>query len=347
MTILNAKIKVPTDFSVDIKDTNKNKDDTNENNEETEDNKQIDNNKKATMTSAETFAYLGSISKIITSTYKGDPNGLNAFISALELANASTAENQRANLIKFIKTKLEGKALEALPTNIQTVEEIIDALKRKIKPETSKVVLGRFLALRTERNAMTKFQMQAEELADQLRRAYISEGMNNELAEKTTIDKTVEMCRLSAKTNLVKSILASTTFNDPKEVMAKLITESNVENNEAQILYYRGNNNQRGKYNNFRGNTNGQFRGNWRGRNNGQYNNNGNRGRNFKTNYRGRGRGNQNNHNNHNNNGYSQNRNRDGQNSSRYVRMIEEENERAPSTQRGQNDTVSMQERRT
>ncbi|XP_055307170.1 putative uncharacterized protein DDB_G0286901, partial [Sitodiplosis mosellana] len=261
------------------------------------------------MAEDEIFKYLGQVSKIITTTYKGDPNGRDAFITSIELANTITKSDFKQHLIQFIKTKLEGRALETLPENVGTVEEIIQAIKGKIKPESSKVVLGRFLALRNERNAMSKFQEQAENLADELRRAYISEGMTHNLAEKTTIEKTVEMCRLSARTNLVKSILASSEFKEPKEVVAKLITETNTENNEVQILYYtRNNNNGRGRYNNFRG-TNWQNRQNtnWQNRPNGQYRNN--------NNYRGNSqRGNNNNRNNNNYRGrgkqnYSQNNN--------------------------------------
>lgn len=71
------------------------------------------------------------------------------------------------------------------------------------------------------------------------------------------IDKTVEMCRQSAKTDLVRSVLAATKFNDPEEVIAKLITEQATSETERQILAYqkyRGNKNQ-----NHRGNKRFQF----------------------------------------------------------------------------------------
>lgn len=251
---------------------------------------------------ADQFAYLNNISKIINYKYAGDPNALSGFVTAIELANSITEEDKQETLVKYIKSKLEGKALEAIPENIENATQLIESLKEKIKPDTSKVVLGRFLALRAEKNSMQTFQKTAEELSDALRRAFISEGMTKKLAEETTIDKTVEMCRLSAKSNLVKSILASTQFNSPKEVLAKLITESTTENNETQILHFRN------------GNNRGRQRGNWRFNRNDHFNNsnqNSNfRGRNTHSNYRGRGRGyyNNNRNNNGNNRGNSHNR---------------------------------------
>lgn len=308
----------------------------------------IEEKKNLTMSNAENYTYIGNISKIISFKYSGDSNALNSFISAIELADTATTDEQQPILVKFIKTKLEGRALEALPENVENATQLIHALKSKIKPESSKIVLGRFLALRAERNSLQKFQETADELSNSLRRAYISEGMSQTLAEKTTIDKTVEMCRLSAKTNLVKSVLASTQFSEPKEVIAKLITESNIENTETQILYYRGTNNQRGRFSSFRGNRNDQFNQNWRGRRNrnSNFNNNNNnsynRNRNFQSNYRGRGRNNFNNR----GNGQSNSRNTDTQNNTRYMRLIEEENDETPTTQRSINNTVSMQARR-
>lgn len=231
------------------------------------------NNTKSKMAD---FAYITSISRIISYTYKGDPNGLNAFIAALELADAASTNEQQETLVKFIKTKLEGRALEAVPAEVKTAREIINALKQKIKPESSKIVVGRLLALRTERTGLQKFQESAEELTDQLRRAYISEGMTTELAQTTTIEKTVEMCRMSARTPLVKSVLASTNFTEPKEVLAKLITESTTEQSEQQqVLAFHGNrrfnNNNRNQHN--RNYSNTMNRGSFRPRNGGYQNN--------------------------------------------------------------------------
>lgn len=233
--------------------------------------------------------YMSNLSKIIISRYDGESKGLAAFVAVIQLAETITTDAQQEISVQYIRTKLEGKALEAIPADASTAREIITALKHKIKPETSKVVLGRFLALRTERNALPKFQKEAEELANQLRRAYTSEGMTERLAETTTIDKTVEMCRLSAKSSLVKSILASTHFYDPKEVLAKLVTETTTESTEAQVMYFDRNNGANRR--NFRGN--GNYRGNGQnGNRNGYRNQNFNRNSNSprqQNNFRGRG----------------------------------------------------------
>lgn len=333
LKILNAEVIMPNDITEKVVLKSEN------------------DNENATMAELK-FKYINNISKIICNVYKGDPNGLNAFVQSIELANDISENDQQETLVKYIKTKLEGTALEAIPTDVTTAQDIIDALKNKIKTENVKVVVGRYMALRAERSSLNKFQKEAEELSDQLRRAYISEGMSKELAEKMTIEKTVDMCRLSARTNLVKSVLASTDFKSPKDVLAKLITESTAENSENSILYYNTKNNFRGNFQrNFRGNNQ---RGNGYRRNfNNYYNNNNNNNHNYKNNYNNRGKNfhqnnnrgnrehNSNYHNNNNRNNHNNNRNNDR---NQYVRVVNQENELTPLSQRGTTRTVTMKE---
>lgn len=115
-------------------------------------------------------------------------------------------------------------------------------------------------------------------------------------ANEISIDKTVQLCRKSTNSDIVKSILSSAHFDSPKEVIAKMITENDTCVKEKQILKFtktqngkngnqkwrgRGrNNNQNGNSQNNQGqNDNNRHNGNQRGksqkwRGNGrQYNN--------------------------------------------------------------------------
>lgn len=271
------------------------------------------------------FEFALKINQLIKKTYSGDPNELESFLEAIELAElGATVENTPA-LIKCIKQKLVGKAREALPAQINSVNEIKIALKAKIKQDNVNVVLGRLLALRSDKTSMQNFQEKAEELAEKLRLAYISKGIPSDVAKQMTIEETVNMCRFSAKTQLVKSVLASKEFAEPKEVLSRFVTEITQENKEikeAQVLSfgggYRGNNRRRGRgnfnhnYNNNYGNRNGSYDN--RNYQNNNYRGN-NRGRNrFDRGGRGRGRGND-----------------------RFVRVVAAENATAPTIDRGNN----------
>lgn len=127
-----------------------------------------------------------------------------------------------------------------------------------------------------------------------------------------TIDRTIDMCRSNARTDIVKSILASTSFENPKEAIAKFVIESNKETNKKQILSFRSNNNF--KPNNQRINT--QNRGFYRNynRNFSNYRNNFNNNRRNFNNYRNNNRNNFQNNRGRNNSHNGQNRGRTNQN---------------------------------
>lgn len=237
--------------------------------------------------------FLRISAQTINRNYDGDPLALDAFINSIELLEELATRELQTTFLKFIKSKLEGKALESIPADVANVAGIKAALREQIKPDSSKVIAGRMLALRVDRSKMVDFTQQAELLSEALQRSLIVEGISQAKAREMTIEKAVEVCRNASRSDLVKSVLAATPFTAPKEVIAKFVVESATEYKEKQILAYRqtqrrgNNNNQRG-----RGSKNGRnFQNNNRSNGyNGGYNNNGNyRGR---GNNQGRGRGN-------------------------------------------------------
>lgn len=89
-------------------------------------------------------------------------------------------------------TKLEGKALEAVDSS-DNLTAIVESLKKNIKPDSSKVVLGRMLAMKLNKLGSQEYAAKAEELAEALQRSLIIEGINREKAKEMVIDKTVEI----------------------------------------------------------------------------------------------------------------------------------------------------------
>lgn len=87
------------------------------------------------------------------------------------------------------------------------------------------------------------------------------------------VEQTVKICRNNAKSGLVKAILASTVFSEPKDVVAKLIVEESATEHEHQVLSLRYN----------RPNW-GQNRNNYNWRNNNSYRTNSFNNRNTRTN---------------------------------------------------------------
>lgn len=238
----------------------------------------------------------------INKNYAGDPLALASFIDSLELLEsmATTAELTTI-LFSFAKTKLEGKAREIITTTVINLTQLKNALRTHIKPENSHVVEGRILSLKFNPNHAEECSKKAEELADALKRTLIVEGVSAEKANQMTIDKTIEVCRRNTNSPMIKSVLEASTFETAKDVVAKLITQTDKTKAETQILSYnRPNNNNRGRGNHVgrgrgyqnnnynHGNQNGHFhnpsnnrnfnRGRGYARGRGQFNNNRGRG---------------------------------------------------------------------
>lgn len=258
--------------------------------------------------------------------YGGDPLSLQSYIDSLKLLETlATTGELRKLLVTFAISKLEGRAREAIPNSTDTVEKIVNALQTKIKPEASKVIEGKIQALRIDRMSVHDFAQKTDELAEAFRRALIVEGIPDTKAEEMTVEKAVSMCRNNARSDLVKSVLASSNFSNHKEVVAKFIVEINTAQNEKQVLtmrsFNRSNGRQRGRGGRQFGyghrNSNNFFRnGEYHNGNNGHRGQNNNR-RNNNRNYRGNGHYNgrqQNNNNNFRNNGGNNNNYNNGSN---------------------------------
>lgn len=273
--------------------------------------KNIESEKVTMATIAEKKTFLSMCATMIRDNYDGSPLTLESFLDKIELIQELTETKLESTLFSFIKSKLESKAREALPDNISSIEELKTALKTGIKPDNSKVIAGKIAALTVRNNNFTDFTKQAEDLADALKRSLILEGITKAKAHEMAIEQTVTVCRLNTKSTLVKSILASTRFADPKEVVAKLVVEQSNEAKEHQVLSFRAQNrnmnSNRYQHNSYRGNNNNGHRNNsYRGNNRRNSNN-----RNYhNTNNNSTNRGNYRNNNRNNyKNGYTQNEN--------------------------------------
>lgn len=291
--------------------------------------------------------FLKLSSSTINYKFSGDPLGLPSFIDAINLLQTlATTATLQTFLVAFIKTKLDGKAREYIDATHTTIEQIITSLRANIKPDNSKVVEGRMLALRLTNSSQDEFSKKVEELSESLRRSLIIEGMSAQKATEISIEKTIDLCRSQTKNEIVKAVLESSTFSSSKDVVAKLLTQSDKARKEHQILTYSTNRNQvsnRGRPN-FNNNPNNHINNQRRGTN--RLNRNDTRNSNPNGGFtsdnrsgsfnRGRGRGSGNNNNNRgfhhnyngssnrqpNNNGNFQNHNNFNNNNGQYVRVV-------------------------
>lgn len=73
-------------------------------------------------------------------------------------------------------------------------------------------------------------------MAEALQRSLIIEGIPQSKAEEMAIEKTVDICRETVSSPVVKAVLSATAFASPKEVLAKYIIQLDKSKTETQIL---------------------------------------------------------------------------------------------------------------
>lgn len=240
-------------------------------------------------------SFLKFAASVISNKYTGEPAKRDSFIADIDLIDEIAEADMKATCIKSIKSRMEGKALEILPEHIPDVKTITDALKSKVKNESSIVIEGKMAALRLEKGNFAKFAEQVEKQAEGYRRSLINEGITREKAEAMSVRKTVELCRKTARSEIVKSVLAATSFETPADVVAKFITETDVARKEKQEAdNYRNNKSKNNQTNHNKNNEKKKFNkypNNNKNGNKKQYNNqpnNKNGGNTSNTNYKGR-----------------------------------------------------------
>lgn len=178
----------------------------------------------------------------INKVYSGDYLGLNSFINSVEVIEKKAIAENADFLKAFILSRLDSKALEAVPDEPASIKVIKDSLKANIHPDNSKVIEGRMKALRLDNMSYQDFAKVAEEVADSYKRSLISEGISKQKSKELSIERTVELCKSTARSSLIKTVIAATTFQDTKDVIALFLVELGNEKSEGTILHYNRNN---------------------------------------------------------------------------------------------------------
>lgn len=250
--------------------------------------------------------FLKAAGPILNYKYNGDPLKLNSFIRDVKLIR-KLAKNEITKdfCLSYVLARLDDRAEEIVPDTVESIDEILEILDEKIKPDPTKVIEGRMMALQLERNNYTKFAKNAEELAEAYRRGLVNDGVPRKLAEEMTIKKCIELCRKTSRNSIVKSVVTSTKYETAKEVIATFIVENDTakqEYKEKQISQQNSNRNdqKRGGYKkNYRGNSgqnNGNRAQNFSNGNRNYQNQNQNQSRGYNNNYRGNGNSNRGGH---------------------------------------------------
>lgn len=189
----------------------------------TENSQQLQNgiaSENTTMTSKDKFTFIKELSQTIPQNFSGNARALRAFLDKARMVHNAIDDAGQKDIFKdFLLTKLEG-GVRNLVKDTDSVDNILKILQKEIKVDSSKVIEGRMLTLNLNKLTCAEYSAQAERLAEELEESLTLEGISLEKAREMAVDKTVDMCRQSARSELVKSVLAALKFENPKEAIS-------------------------------------------------------------------------------------------------------------------------------
>lgn len=265
--------------------------------------------------------YMDMCSRHFKNNFNGNPSELSAFLATIKLLERfAVNDDLKAILNGEIYCKLTGNAATAVGPMPATYTELVEKLTQRIKFDSSKIVKAQIKAIRANPNDLHEYVRRIDPLLEKFKSALILEKQTEENANEYSIDLAIEICRDNSRLQSVRTVLSSNGFTTTRDVTAKFLTQTNIEEEgrTKQALHYnvrqqgRGRGHSQGNgQRNFQQNRNYQSNGN-NFRNNNSYHNNNSRGQNrgYYNNFRGQNRngyqGNQQNFNRNRNQGNGQ-----------------------------------------
>jgi hypothetical protein len=150
-----------------------------------------------------------------------------------------TPQEHIATGIRFLKTKLSGKARSAVPPNAQTFAEITDAIKQACKSVVKPEVILAKLANEKQITDLTKFTEQVEKLTLQLENAYIAEEVPLATASRLAIRAGTNALANGLKNKETQLIIKAGKFDTLAEAIGKANENEKSTTNNA-VFYYKG-----------------------------------------------------------------------------------------------------------
>ena len=196
--------------------------------------------------------------------YDGNVTGLDTFVDSANLLKELTPEAQLPMALRFIKTRLSGKARTGLPENINNIDVLIQNIRARCADTTTPDSIVSKLNATKQRGTITNYCEEIENLCLKLENSYIAQQIPINVAKSMATKAGLNALIGGINNNETKVILKAGTFPTIKEALQKVQENVTENTNAAQILTTRfqqlNQNTRRYPQNNFRrGNRNQNF----------------------------------------------------------------------------------------
>lgn len=168
--------------------------------------------------------------------YDGAPAGLDTFIDSVNLLKDLITAAELPMAVKFIKTRLSGKARTGLPDNIHGIDDIIENVRARCKDTTTPDNIIAKLKATTQKANVTQFCEEVDTLCTKLETSYISQQIPANVAKNMATKAGLTTVINGVRNSDTKLILKAGTFTSIKEILQKVQENDSEPVGNAQIL---------------------------------------------------------------------------------------------------------------
>lgn len=176
----------------------------------------------------------------IVQTYDGSADALEAFIDSANLLDELTDAANKTTAIKFLRTRLTGKARLGLANNYNSIANLINDVKQRCEVKTSPEALMAKLNAIKEKDC-DKLCEEVDSLTNKLSSLYMADNIPPDVALKMATKAGVDALTKKINNHDTKIILKAGSFSTIQQAIQK-VRENTTTDAQPQILSYRTNN---------------------------------------------------------------------------------------------------------
>lgn len=176
----------------------------------------------------------------IVQPYDGSAENLDAFVDAVMLLKDYVQQAHTDTAIKFLKTRLLGKARIGLPANIPTIDVLINDVKSRCKDQQKPENIIAKIKNVKQRTDINSLCDEIDNLTIKLKSIYVQEGIPENIAQTMSTKIGVDAL-INNVNHETKIILKAGTFSNIKDAVQRV--QENVPQNSTQILSFQRQNN--------------------------------------------------------------------------------------------------------
>ena len=171
----------------------------------------------------DTVSFLKFASSVIP-RFSGAAEDRDSFVENIRLVKSLATDSLMPSLVLFVKGRMSGRTY-AHCKNCTTIDEIIRSINLHIIDDPADMIESKIDSLFFDNKNLSQFCEELDTLLDKFFTSLIAEEIPYNKAQQMTIKKAVEACRKSSRNDLVKSVIASSSYNTHKEVLLKFRSE--------------------------------------------------------------------------------------------------------------------------